>query len=380
LVSRFQLAPKWLALFVAAVIVADVLDMIQLTAHAWLTGSEPASAWRMFWWALGEWLGRLWVLPAGLVMVQVFPLEGDRRVRNAVVHVFVSLVFAPFASAVSVPFVIPQFWDALTPLPDIGPRLYLETFAFIMSRYFLATFVLYWLTVGVYQAVTYHRRYIRNLQDSAELQRRSIGLELDLGRARMEALKAQIHPHFIFNTLNAITVLARDGRHGDIVRATTRLAKLLRATIDDNAVVGPLAAELKLVQAYLFIEKLRFGERLSIVWKIDENALALEVPRFSLQPLVENAVKHAAAKSSRPVAVEVGATTNGERLQLWVRDSGAGLGNDTIKEGFGLNNIRSRLHYLYGDQHRLEIRRENGGVCVDLQLPVRSALAPALLG
>lgn len=363
---------RWLLIFLAACVCITALDVLQLSVHYRMTDRSPWAAWQVFGWGLAEWIARGSICVAGAWLAAVWPIEDARRLPRAVLHLLAPVAIAPVTLALSVPFVMPQFRPPLSPLTATNAH-YWKTLDFVASRYLLVTLVMYWLTVGIMHALFYHKRYVRQVRDAAELEKRSLQLEMSLGKARLEALKAQIHPHFIFNTLNAITVLAREGRRKAIVQTTTRLAKLLRAAVDEQSAVGTVSEELRLVRDYLFIERLRFGRRLQINWTIEDDALDAEVPRFSLQPLVENAIKHGVANTPGPATIEVGAVVRAARLVVWVRDSGAGLPHDGVNEGFGLMNVRNRLQHLYGDDQRLtmSLNPDGEGAYAELDVPLR---------
>lgn len=196
-------------------------------------------------------------------------------------------------------------------------------------------------------------------------------LEAQLAMARLEVLKMQLHPHFLFNTLNAISALMhRDVDAAD--RMIMLLADLLRLSLDkDDRHVVPLGSELDFLERYLAIEKIRFRDRLRVNMDVDSACLGAMVPRLILQPLVENSVRHGIARRSAAGMVAIRARRKGNRLELQVIDDGPGLPEKGgWREGVGLANTRARLQQLYGDDHRLifENAPENG-LLVRLELP-----------
>jgi two-component system LytT family sensor kinase len=196
-------------------------------------------------------------------------------------------------------------------------------------------------------------------------------LEGQLAMARLEVLKMQLHPHFLFNTLNAISALMhRDVHAAD--KMITLLADLLRLSLDkDHRHVVPLVNELEFLDRYLAIEKIRFRDRLRVNMDVDSSCLNAQVPRLILQPLVENSVRHGIARRSAAGLVEISARRKGNRLELCVADDGPGLPEKGgWREGVGLANTRARLQQLYGDDHRFTLERaEAGGLLVRLALP-----------
>jgi two-component sensor histidine kinase len=195
-------------------------------------------------------------------------------------------------------------------------------------------------------------------------------------RARLDALRWQLNPHFLFNSLNAISTLVVDNRPAEAAKMISRLADLLRSTLDvqgDGEV--PLEQELELVQRYLDIEQVRLGNRLSVEIDVDAGARGARVPSLVLQPLVENAVKHAIAPREGPGRLVVRAVRNNGRLELSVEDDGATTADPSLAArddggGIGLANTRERLRHLYADQQSLTLDRSDlGGVRVRIELP-----------
>src|SRR5437667_7089477 len=194
---------------------------------------------------------------------------------------------------------------------------------------------------------------------------------------QLEALRAQLHPHFLFNTLNAIaTVLHRDPARAD--KAIVNLAELLRAVMEqrDREEI-PLDAELDLAKRYLDIMSLRSGESVSVSWSISSEAREAVVPYFILQPLLENALEHAFAGQADAGHLEVSALVQNDRLQLLVEDNGAGFGAASA-DGIGLSATSQRLSELYGESGRLSLQNgSNGGSRVVVEIPLRRRTAAA---
>jgi two-component system, LytTR family, sensor kinase len=188
-------------------------------------------------------------------------------------------------------------------------------------------------------------------------------------------LKMQLHPHFLFNTLNAISELIhRDPESAD--RMLTDLSDLLRLSFENLEVQEiPLKQELEFLEKYVEIEQMRFHDRLSVNMNIEAEALDASVPNMILQPLVENAIKHGIAPRSSGGRVDINAVRSNGHLQIEVTDDGLGVpfGDlENLPEGVGLSNTRRRLRHLYGDRHKFELTKlERGGVGVSLEIPFK---------
>lgn len=224
----------------------------------------------------------------------------------------------------------------------------------------------YWVILGVYYVLDYHHRWREREVHAAELERA-------LSEAQLQALKMQLHPHFLFNALNSIAALM----HSDVEAADTmlvRLSDLLRRALDQaGAQEVSLGQELDFLRPYLEIEKVRFQERLSVVFAIPPELLEARVPNLILQPLVENAIRHGIAPRTAPGHITVSAVREGETLHLEVRDNGGGLfeGRSPV-EGIGLGNTRARLERLYGAAQSFTlVNLPEGGLSARVSLPLR---------
>ncbi len=228
--------------------------------------------------------------------------------------------------------------------------------------------MIYWSLVGLRHAVDYY----------GEAQQRALReshLQTSLVEARLDALRHQLQPHFLFNTLHAIsTLMHKDVDAAD--RMLVRLSDLLRLTIDTGAVQEfALKKELELLEKYLAIEQVRFGDRLRVEIDVEPETLDARVPYLILQPLVENAIRHGIAPHVTQGRIRVLAQRDGDTLQLAVEDNGRGLTEPALaafRQGIGLKNTRARLRHLYGNAHHLSFRQVNGdGLTVAMTIPWR---------
>ena len=236
-----------------------------------------------------------------------------------------------------------------------------------MARYYAIDTLIYVMIAAAVLALAYGR-------ESRERSLRAARLQAQLAEAQLHALGAQLHPHFLFNTLHVISALVRhEPRRAEELIA--RLSELLREMLDSSdRVEVPLSEELAFLEKYVDIQEARFGPRLVVTFDVQPaDALAVPVPRLVLQPLVENAIRHGTARRAGAGRVDVRAECAGGRLTLVVRDDGAGLPpGGPAREGVGLSSTRARLQQLYGDAASLTIAPADGGgtVCT-VRMPCR---------
>ena len=224
-------------------------------------------------------------------------------------------------------------------------------------------FMTYLFLVGLAHALEFRRESDRRAVDSAQL-------EMRLVEAQLQALQRQLHPHFLFNTLNAIAGLMRtDVDAAD--RMMDRLGDLLRMTLNtSNIQEVPLKEELEVLQKYLDIEQVRLGNRLTVDIDIDAETLDAQVPNFLLQPLVENAVRHGIAPRVEPGQLAISASHRGDRLTIEIFDSGDGVPPHRLtllNQGVGLANTRARLEHRYPHDHRLVFSNVSAGFRVTVE-------------
>lgn len=223
---------------------------------------------------------------------------------------------------------------------------------------------------------------IRQYRELQEQTARTLKAEALAHQAQLRALRYQLNPHFLFNTLNAISTLVAQQENAAANRMLARLSDFLRLTLESSgAQEVPLSAELDFVKRYLEIEQVRLGERLDVRFHIAPEALAVAVPSLILQPLVENAIRHSIAPREAGGRLEIEARCAAGLLHLEVRDDGPQPTGDLalLGQGVGLSNTRARLAQLYGSSHGFELRvAEVGGLAVIIRLPLGKALSPAI--
>jgi signal transduction histidine kinase len=308
--------------------------------------------------SLPSWLILGVLAPLVIMLARHFPLSTANWRRSVPIHLGSAFLFAA-AFLVTAAFVRYQLF--LEGQPGVTWRL---TATRYYAVYFNTFFLNYWALVAVYSAFR-----------SQERHREVLTLEKQLAEARLLTLQAQLRPHFLFNALNAISTLAREGERRRVVRMLAGLSDLLRASFRDAASpMVPLREELALVERYLELEKLRFPDRLTVTIDAAADALDEQVPRFVLQPMVENALRHGIAASPGQGFVLIEARRTDGAVELRVRDSGPGPQSDS-GDGTGLGNTRGRLAQLYDGRASLELTTApGGGGLVTLTLPATAAL------
>jgi LytS/YehU family sensor histidine kinase len=225
--------------------------------------------------------------------------------------------------------------------------------------------LLYGFVFGIAGVIQFQIRAQRDAVKSLELQKQ-------LSAAHLRALQMQLEPHFLFNTLNAITALVETGRQKQAAEMLSHLNAILKSTLKRTTPEKvPLSQELENVENYLAIEQVRFADRLRIEIKVEPGALDGLVPCFLLQPIVENAIRHGIAHCENEGVVEASAKREGDSLHLRVRDSGPGLSEQSQNgHGIGLRNTRERLAHFYQNEYAMQAQSlDAGGFEVAIRIP-----------
>ena len=237
---------------------------------------------------------------------------------------------------------------------------FIQIFTISFRYLFLVEVLTYWAIVGIYLTVRYSN------------------IRRGLAEARLTALRAQLNPHFLFNSLHAISTMSLRGEHKEVAEMLGRLSDLLRAALDGRSQEVALSAELEFIDHYMALQRIRYGERLHVQTQIEPSALDGLVPTMILQPLVENAIKYGVSAQRGVGTVAIHALTKDGRLIVEVQDDGPGFDPAGVLPGIGLSNTQARLEQLYGRHHRFECDRSPlGGALVRITIPFRSAAATA---
>lgn len=325
-----------------------------------------------FYYAFIAWTscGYLWAILTPLILRcgRRFPIEKEALLRSIAIH----LLFASFLSLVQIGmYVFVRQWLLGDPARPFSPLL---SFQNLIVAEFHINLLLYLTVLGLQQAFDYYRRFREREQRAAQLELEAAQLETQLARAQIDALKMQLQPHFLFNTLNTISVLMQE----DVAAANrmlVRLSELLRQTLKSaNTNEVTLQQELDFLRSYLEIEQTRYQDRLKVKIEATPDTLAARVPNLILQPLVENAIRHAVAPRAAETLVEICAERRNGHLRIIVRDDGDGIGkSDAESNGIGLSNTRSRLEKLYGARQTFELSHpQKSGLQIAITIPFQT--------
>ncbi len=307
------------------------------------------------------------VSPLIFWLARRFPIERDNAVTRISLHFIICVIFIFLVTAVS----ILAYWYLGFTNELRYPTVEVLFKDLIVSPLMLHQGLLvYWGTLVAAHAFEYYRQLQAGKTRAAELQ-------TQLAEAQLAALKMQIHPHFLFNTLNSIaSLLHKDAETAD--RMIARLSDFLRLTLKNSEEpTVTLEQELAFVKTYLEIEKIRFQERLVVEMKIEPSALDAQVPNLILQPLIENAVRHGISRQTAIGNLRIQAMRDGKRLSIKIEDNGPGLnGNGNRRRsanegGVGLANVRARLGQFYDDDYFFEVadKKNQDGTIVSLIVP-----------
>ncbi len=335
-----------------------------MNAYEFASKNKPIPWAEMLFWC-STWF--LWALctPFIIAVTKKYPIRKGVLLRNFVVHL---------GANAAVLFYTSMGYSVLSWIVMLGEKPFIDVMNMVFRDFpFAMDFLVYWSAVAVISASRYRRHYIFS-------QTRESKLNAQLARAQLQALKMQLHPHFLFNTLNSISELMQE----DIEVAEKMLDHLehfFRLTVNNSeAQEVPFEQELEFLKCYLAIEHVRFQDRLSIRMDIEPQTLLVAVPNLLLQPIVENAIRHGIAPRTSPGKIEIQATKNNGILHVRVQDNGPGLSDDqrktaSLKKGLGLSNTRERLQQLYGKGHRFELENApEGGLIVTVEIPDQNHL------
>jgi two-component system, LytTR family, sensor kinase len=334
-----------------------------------MEGRHPP-IWRVLLQQCSGWWAWAVLTPVVFALARRFPLRWPITGRTVTVHATGALVATLAHSSV---YTLTSLALATKPPPISLSLLFFRSY-------------LGWLpvTVLVYVGLVGAGHWLELATREREREQRTLALEAQLAGAELQALRMQLHPHFLFNTLNTIAALVRERDVTASVNLISKLGDVLRQVLrSPHRQEVPLAEEIAFTASYLEIEQVRFSDRLRVVWNVDDDATNAFVPHLILQPLVENALRHGIARREEAGLLEIGACRRGDRLLAWVRDDGPGLQSELVNSnGIGVANVIARLNVLYRGEAALDLAPvpldDGGGVRATISLPFRSA-GPAVV-
>lgn len=361
--NNVETGPRLWMVILAAWLVPALLSGFDSYVQDRLDGRTPDWRWVLF--SSLDWLLYALLTPLVFRASKRLPLKPPHLVRNVSLH-----VLGAFAMCVA--------WAALGTLLRLG--IFRAQSAAGPGKIWLS-FVSWVFTtlpfgVGIYFALVGIQHSFFYFAQARERETQAARLAAQLSEARLGALRMQLNPHFLFNSLNAITVLVRDQNTEAASRMLELLSDVLRQVLRaEESHETALRRELDFLERYLAIEQVRFSDRLRPRIEIDPAIIEAAVPRFLLQPLVENALRHGISRRADAGVIEVRGHREGDRLILTVRDDGPGLGSAVEgTSGVGLLNTRARLRALYGETATLELANAaGGGAIATVQLPYHEA-------
>ncbi len=327
----------------------------------------PLTLWQDFLLYAVRWLPWVFCAPVAIRLARRFPVRGRAWASRLAVLVPAGILLAAAESSLSTLSYRLLFRPLVGLPPTVG--IYLNNYWLTGLNYLHNNLVTFLVILIIVWGLDHLRLY-------REKELVAGRLEAELARANLQALKSQVHPHFLFNTLHMISAMVyEDPARADVM--ISRLSDFLRATLDSSdAPTVPLKAELDVLSLYLDIMKARFGDRLAVAYEIEPEALGGLVPSFILQPLVENAIKHGIMPRDEGGAITIAASRTNGRLVVGISDDGPGLTQDPdalLDKGLGLKNVKSRLLGLYGPGGVLRIgNRAGGGTRIDMDIPFQT--------
>ena len=326
------------------------------------------AAWRVFSWGILTWLAWAPLTPAIVWLARRFSLVEDSWKRNLIIHLPAFVLISALHSAAATAITL-----TVKPFDNLGesPAAFWPRFLSRLKSWLGPDLLVFGAVVGICYAFDYYRKY-------REREFLASRLEAQLAQAQLDSLRMQLHPHFLFNTLNSIVGLVRDNKNSAAVNMLVGLSDLLRHTLEHSSRHEvELREELNFIKLYLKIQEMRFSDRLRIEFDIDPATTRALVPNLILQPLTENALRHGIGRSAASGMVGISSAITDGHLRLTVYDNGAGLPDDWQMKGstgIGLANTAARLQQLYDDNHQFDIRnRDGGGVEVVILMPMRTA-------
>jgi two-component system, LytTR family, sensor kinase len=361
------------AVWLAPALLATINDVVQPRLHG-----NPAPSLDELLWSGGDWLVYALLTPPIFYVCRRWPIARPHISRRAVLHLTCALLFCVAWACSGKLLQLGLRWafraDELRQvLAEAGDAMWPMIGRDLLSWIFTTLpfgVVVYLSIAGMAHAIGY-------FVEAGDREVQVARLAEQLSSARLTALQSQLNPHFLFNSLNTIAVLTRDGNTTAATRVVEQLSEVLRSTLDrTQANEVALEDELDLVREYLAVEQARFSDRLRPEFRVEPAVLSAAVPSFALQHLVENAIRHGIARRTDAGRIVISARRSGESLELTVADDGAGIAAGAADvRGHGLDNTRERLKTLYpAGTASLDVVAEATGTLARLIVPYHELL------
>jgi Putative regulator of cell autolysis len=338
------------------------LATIVYTSHLYLyhlISGEETSLLQDLAESASDWYSWAFLAPLMISLAARFPFLKRNWLVASLIHIPAALAFS------FIQIVLHAFFDQLLIHHVFSQQAITETATHFFARTFHFGLLVYLLVIFAQNLTEYYKEQAVHASE----------MEARLTQAQLNSLKMQLQPHFLFNTLHAISALIKeDPQTAESMLA--RLSELLRFSLrSGNLQEVPLREEMKILDLYLDIERMRFHDRLTILTEIEAQAMSAYVPNLILQPLVENSIRHGISKHLGVGVITIRAKKMNDSLMMIVQDNGKGIPAQ-IREGVGLSTTRARLQQLYGSRHLFEMTSgEQKGVVVSIRIPYREEVA-----
>ena len=358
---------KNIALLLISIWLALVLYSLLSQISSWLTSHhfQMNLLAHIEFFTLRIWLPWVVLTPIVLWLASLFPIKPKKWLKGLIIHALFLLGLSIISGLlISLHY---HFFENMSPgMQDYQPWQHIGHFLF-GDNLFLFNTIIYTILVTNINIKNFAQMADKEALIASQLNNQLI-------ESQLQTLKMQINPHFLFNTLNVISVLVMKSEKDKATEMINRLSVFFRNSLDEKDQQWiPLQKELAHVEQYLSIEQVRFGDRISIVTNYDNKALSVPVPSMLLQPLIENAMQHGLEEKEGKGTLSISCCVQAEYLSIVIMDDGAGCNfNDkNFKSGIGLSNVKARLKQLYGTNHTLDFSsNERGGVTVTLTLKI----------
>lgn len=310
----------------------------------------------------------IWIIfiPFCYYLVSRFRIETPSKLKNTLIISFAGIFIAAMHRILSM--IIVEYLEGVLLNKEI--EIYNSLFAqkFALFAFMFDSYIMFWIIISILLSIEYYRKYNENRIKAADL-------EKQLARAEVSALKMQINPHFLFNTLHSISALTHKNPD-EADRMICLLSDLLRISLDNTSRhFVSLNTELDFLELYLDIQKIRYKERLTVNISADQNTRNFEVPNLILQPIVENSIKHVLERNIEKCVININSFIEDTSVVIRIQDNGHGIDPsiDPFSSGLGLSNIKNRLDQIYGTTYSLVCSSNNGnGFELTLKLPLKN--------